>query len=109
MYQYALEIKPDEFWEAHRVHEIIRTKKSALEKAIGVFSVSGKMIYTLTELEETLIFKTTYRGASATIKIDIETGSNIHLTDNFENKNNDVSQNLINVILKQAFRETNLK
>ena len=56
VYQYALEIKPDEFWEAHKVHEIIRTKKAALEKAIGVFSVSGKMIYTLTELEETLIF-----------------------------------------------------
>ena len=33
----------------------------------------------------------------------------MHLTDNFNNKDNDVSQNLINVILKQAFRETNLK
>ena len=31
------------------------------------------------------------------------------MTDNFSNKDNDVSQNLINVILKQAFRETNLK
>ena len=109
VYQYALEIKPDEFWEAHRVHDIVRTKKSSLEKAIGYYVVSGKMIYTLTELEETLIFKTTYRGVQCTIKIDTETGSNIHLTDNFENKNNDVSQNLINVILKQAFRETSLK
>jgi aubergine-like protein len=33
----------------------------------------------------------------------------VHLTEKFNNKDNDVSQNLINVILKQAFRETNLK
>ncbi len=31
------------------------------------------------------------------------------MTDTFKNKDNDVSMNLINVILKQAFRETNLK
>ena len=31
------------------------------------------------------------------------------MTGTFKNQDNDVSQNLINVILKQAFRETNLK
>ena len=31
------------------------------------------------------------------------------MKETFNNKDNDVSQNLINVILKQAFRETNLK
>lgn len=49
-------------WEAHRVHEIIKTKKTALEKALGFYVVSGKTIYTLIELEESLIFKTTYKG-----------------------------------------------
>ena len=43
------------------------------------------------------------------IKIDRETGTQVALTGTFENKDNEVSQNLINVILKQAFRETNLK
>jgi len=62
VYQYCLDIKPDEFWEAHRVHDIIRTKKTALEKALGAYVVSGKTIYTLTELEETLVFKTVYKG-----------------------------------------------
>lgn len=41
--------------------------------------------------------------------IDKDTGCQISLTDNFDNKANEVSQNLINVILKQAFRETSLK
>lgn len=62
VWQYVLEIKPDEVWEAHLVHEIIRTKKSALEKVLGHYVPSGKTIYTLTELEETLVFKTTFRG-----------------------------------------------
>ena len=62
MHQYALEVTPSEMWEAHRVHEIIKTKKTALEKALGFYVVSGKTIYTLIELEESLIFKTTYKG-----------------------------------------------
>ena len=109
VWQYVLEIKPDEVWEAHLVHEIIRTKKKALETALGHFVPSGKTIYTLTELEETLVFKTVFRGQQAEIKIDRDSGTQIQLKETFNNKDNDVSQNLINVILKQAFRETNLK
>ena len=100
MYQYALDIKPDEFWEASRVHDIIRTKKTSLEKALGNYVVSGKTIYTLTELDESLVFTTVYRGETAKISIDKETQTQVHLTDNFQNKDNDVAQNLINVILK---------
>ena len=48
VFQYVLDIKPDEFWESHRVHEIIKTKKTSLEKALGAYVVSGKTIYTLT-------------------------------------------------------------
>jgi hypothetical protein len=33
----------------------------------------------------------------------------VDLTGKFENQDNSVSQNLINVIIKQAFRETDLK
>jgi len=105
----VLDIKPDEFWEASRVHEIIRSKKTSLEKALGSYVVSGKTIYTLTELDESLLFTTVFKGETARISIDKETQTQVHLTDNFQNKDNDVAQNLINVILKQAFRETNLK
>ena len=109
VYQYVLDITPDEMWEAHRVHDIIRTKKTSLEKALGAHVVSGKTIYTLNEIEDSLAFKTTFKGDQAVIKIDKDSGTMIHLTENFENKANEISQNLINVILKQAFRETNLK
>ena len=76
---------------------------------MGSYVVSGKTIYTLTELDESLLFTTVFKGETARISIDKETQTQVHLTDNFQNKDNDVAQNLINVILKQAFRETNLK
>lgn len=56
VYQYTIEIKPDELWEADRVHQIIKTKRSALEKSLGAFVVSGKTIYVLAEIDETLEF-----------------------------------------------------
>lgn len=77
VWQYVLEVKPDEVWEAHLVHEIIRTKKTALEKALGHFVPSGRTIYTLAELEDTLVFKTVFRGQQAEIKIDKDSGTQI--------------------------------
>jgi len=79
----VLDIKPDEFWEASRVHDIIKTKKTSLEKALGSYVVSGKTIYTLTELDESLVFTTIYRGETAKIQIDKDTQTQVHLTDNF--------------------------
>ena len=34
-------------WEAHRVHSILRTIKTELESAAGLYVPSGKSIYTL--------------------------------------------------------------
>lgn len=41
--------------------------------------------------------------------IDKSTQSIVQLNGDFTNSDNSVSQNLINIIIKQAFRETNLK
>ena len=38
---------------------------------------SGRTIYTLAELEDTLVFKTVYRGQQAEIKIDKDSGTQI--------------------------------
>lgn len=62
VYQYVIDIKPDEMWEAERVHAIIKTKRSALEKALGPFVVSGSSIYILNEIDDSVEFTTSYRG-----------------------------------------------
>lgn len=109
VYQYRLEITPSEMWEADKVHAIVKTKRLSLEKALGPFVVSGQQIYTLTEIDESIEFNTVFRGERASIKIDRDYGQQVSLTNDFVNKENSVTQNLINVIIKQAFRETNLK
>ena len=88
VYQYVLDIKPDEFWEAAKVHAIIRTKRMALEKALGLFVVSGKTIYTLNEIEDSLEWNTVYRNQTCTIKIDKETGIDFNLATDFKNEDN---------------------
>ena len=104
-----LEIKPDEFWEAAKVHAIIRTKRISLEKALGLFVVSGKTIYTLNEIDETLEWNTNYRNQIFTIKIDKDQMTTVNMSGEFANKDNSVAQNLINIIVKQGFRDTSLK
>ena len=83
VYQYVLDIKPDEFWEAAKVHTIIRTKRMALEKALGLFVVSGKTIYTLNEIDETLEWNTNYRNQVCTIKIDKDEVTTVNLSQDF--------------------------
>ena len=56
VFQYALDVTPDEFWEAHKVHSLIRKNRRALEAVLGLFLVSGKSIYTLNEIDDTLVF-----------------------------------------------------
>lgn len=109
VYQYVLHITPDEFWEAAKVHAIMRTKRIALEKALGLYVVSGKTIYTLAEIDETLEWTTTFKGQHCTIKIDKELMTTVNLSGEFANKDNSVAQNLINIIVKQGFRDTALK
>ena len=109
VYQYVLDIKPDEFWEAAKVHAIIKTKRIALEKALGQFIVSGKSIYTLVEIDEDYEWSTTYRGQQCLIKIDKDQVTTVNMSGEFANKDNTVAQNLINIIVKQAFRDTTLK
>lgn len=86
-----LDIKPDEFWEANKVHAIMRTKRIALEKALGQYVVSGKTIYTVHEIDETLEWSTIYRNETCTIKIDKDMVTTVNLSSDFVNKDNSVS------------------
>ena len=91
------------------MHAIVRTKRIALEKALGLFVVSGKTIYTLNEIEDSLEWNTVYRNQTCTIKIDKDLMSIVNMDAEFANKDNSVAQNLINIIVKQGFRDTSLK
>ena len=82
------------------MHAIIRTKRLSLEKALGLYVVSGKTIYTLNPIDETLEWNTNYRNQTCTIKIDKDEVTTVNMSADFANKDNSVAQNLINIIVK---------
>ena len=62
VHQYQIEVDPDDFFENDKFISIIMSKNNNLQKTIGSFAVSGKSIYCLNEIDESLTFKTFYRG-----------------------------------------------
>ena len=109
VFQYALDIQPLQMWDVNLVHRIMKLKSYALERALGPHVCSGKSIYTLNQIDEDLFFNPTVKGTEYTIKININTATIFTLGGSFSNKDNDVKQQLINVIIKDAFRSTDLK
>ena len=97
-------------WDANLVYRVMKLKRAALERALGPHVCSGKSVYTLTEIDSDLVFKVgKIQGDEYTISISVDTCSVINLNSNFSNKENDVKQQIINVIIKDAFRSTDLR
>jgi hypothetical protein len=89
-----------EMFDASLIQQIVRFKRTTIEKALGLNVVSGESIYVLTELEEDVKFEAGFRGGKYTILIDKSTQSTVQLNGDFANSDNSVSQNLINIIIK---------
>ena len=49
-----------EMWDSNLVQKIVRFKRNALEKALGLYVSSGASIYMLTELEEDVRFDVSF-------------------------------------------------
>lgn len=109
VYQYALKINGLAVWDAAQVQRIIKFKNKALNKALGLYVTSGESIYTVTELDEDVRFDVALSGEKFVIYIDKETQKIIQFDDKFNNSDNTVAQQIINIIVKQAFRDTDLK
>ena len=80
-----------------------------MEAALGLNVCSGESIYLLRELEEDCRFTTQVGGQHYEIEIRVATHSFVNLKDSFDNEKNTTTQQLINVILKNAFKDTKMK
>jgi hypothetical protein len=96
VYQYVLDVEPMELWDTHRVQAIIRSKHRDLELALGPYVCSGKTIYTLREIDQSLSFKTIFKGQSQYIKIDKSTMCLVSLG---ESANSTVTSQILNTIV----------
>jgi len=98
-----------EMWDPNLVERIMKLKRAALEKALGFFFFSGQSIYVIAELDQDVHFDVQAQNVRYKIMITQSTQSSLTLDDKFENSENTVRQAMINIIIKQAFRETDLK
>lgn len=110
VYQYALSVSPDEIFEAAIVHDIMQQKNRRLFRLLGSYVPSGQMIFTLQPLEDTVTVETSYKNQPCVITIDKSTETTVSLNNSgFINSQNSVAQALLNILFKQAFRQTHLK
>ena len=77
VYQYAFSVTPMAFWDADLVQKVLRSQRRSMEKAIGSFTCSGQIMYTLQELTENVVFRVNYRGQQLSICIDADSGTQV--------------------------------
>ena len=64
VYQYSLEVAPDEFWEADKVMRVLKMKWNQISATIGPFVPAGKTVLTLSQISETIDWNINFRGQS---------------------------------------------
>lgn len=81
-----------------------------METVLGPFVCSGQSIYTLTRLENACKFDTLYKNEKQEIHVDNKSMVTVNMA-NPETvlDSQSVMYQLLNIIIKQAFRETKLK
>ena len=73
VFQYALRVIPDEVFDAALVHEILEKKNRHLFKLLGAYVPSGRMIFTMAQIEEDVSIETTYKSKPCQIVIEKST------------------------------------
>ena len=99
-----------ELWDSQRVLQIVKSKRREMECALGPNVVSGKAIWTLTEIDKSMNWRTIFKGQPYNIMIDKNSMVKVNMS---ESSNIPESQNvmgqILNIIINNAFRDTNLK
>ncbi len=62
-----------DMFDASFVQQVVKFKRSAIEKSLGLNVVSGQSIYLLEEIEEDVKFDASFRSGKYTILIDKST------------------------------------
>ena len=109
VFQYALTVQPAEVFDAAVVHDILAMKNRQLFKMLGAYVPSGRTIYTMAEIEETINIETSYKGKPCEIIIDKGSETRTLMSPEFINRQNSVVQGILNIIFKTAFRQTHLR
>mmetsp|Transcript_23219 Transcript_23219/g.22780 ORF Transcript_23219/g.22780 Transcript_23219/m.22780 type:complete len:98 (+) Transcript_23219:454-747(+) len=77
----------------------------------GHYVLGGQNLFTLEDLDDSIIIKTNYKSEEYTIKVDHETKSSFNGSNlcNLKMEEHDVSHTLLNLVIKEALRQTQLR
>ncbi len=108
---YSFTVSPEEMIDNYVTYKVMSMLKKQLERLIGVFVTSGKNIFTVKEIEGNIELDTLYKKEKYTVKIDTSSKSNFtgSMLGNLKMEDHSVAHTLINVIVKEAFRQTHLR
>jgi hypothetical protein len=111
VYYYDISISPEVIADSYVIHGIFRNIKKRLDMMMDIHVISGKNIFTTTNLEESILIKAEFKNQEYDVVIDADTkhflsGASM---DGLRMEDHSLVQNLINIIIKQAFRDTNLR
>ena len=60
VFQYEVSVSPDVMQDAYIIHGIFRAIKRRVESILGLYVISGKSVFTTTDLSESLLIKTEF-------------------------------------------------
>jgi len=111
VYIYEIQIKPEAINDSFLTHSVFRMCKKKLEMMLGIYVISGNNIFTTCDIPES--FKMNVEYKSVVYEIIIDAGTKSFFSGNRLNslkmEDHNVAHTLINIIIKEAFRQTHLR
>ena len=111
VFQYDVVVQPDHMSDTFIMQGIFRAIKKRVDMILGLYVTSGRCVYTTTDLDEDVRISTEFRGISYDVIINVDSKTYISgkEIENAKMEDHSVMHTLLNIIVKQAFRETNLR
>jgi hypothetical protein len=102
VYYYDVAIVPEVISDAYVVHGIFRNIKKKLDLMLGIHVLSGRSLFTTTDLQESILIKAEFKSQQYDVIIDCESkrfisGKNM---DVLKMEDHSIVHNLINIIIK---------
>lgn len=88
--------------DAYLLHGIFRSIKRRVESILGLYVISGKSVFTTTDLQESLLIKAEYKSNKYDVLINADnkkffSGKSLNTS---KMEDHDVIHNLVNIIIK---------
>lgn len=97
--------------DAYILQGVFKMIKRKVDAILGVWCMSGRSVYTLADIGDTLMMQAEFRGIKYDVIINAESKRHIsgRNVSEFKMEDHAMIHTLLNIIVKQAFRETNLR